>query len=144
MCQRPFQQAGWDINHSRIPSNWRGISGFKTGYNVFLCHCWFLGAFHGEGSGKWKGPGPQTEDPDVVGGLLFICGQDSPDHTGGELKHCIKSSVPCSSIMATLRSFCSIFPPAAVQPLLRASQQRSDVGLHREHPPSTPSLMEPP
>lgn len=48
--------------------------------------CLFLGALHCEGSGQREGAGPQTEDPDVVGGLLFICGQDSPDHPGGELQ----------------------------------------------------------
>lgn len=44
-----------------------------------------LGAIYGEGGGKWEGPGPQTEDPAAVGGLLLICGQDRSDHTGGEL-----------------------------------------------------------
>lgn len=48
--------------------------------------CLFLGAVHREGSGERQGPGPPAEDPDAVGGLLFIGGQDSPDHTGGELQ----------------------------------------------------------
>lgn len=41
------------------------------------------GAVHGEGGGERESAGPQTEDPDVMGGLLLLRGQDSPHHTGG-------------------------------------------------------------
>lgn len=58
---------------------------------------------------------------------------------------CIESSAPeahGSSIMASLHSFCSIFPPTATQVLMGASQKRSDVALHRENS-SIQYLMEP-
>ena len=56
---------------------------------VWICnssHLLSSGAIHGESGGKREGAGPQTEDPDAVGGLFFFGGQDSPNHTGGQPK----------------------------------------------------------
>lgn len=41
------------------------------------------GAIHSESGTKQEDSGPQTEDPDVVGCLLFLRGPDRFDHIGG-------------------------------------------------------------
>lgn len=46
-----------------------------------------LGAIYSESSRERESAGSTTKDTDVVGSLLFLGGQDSSHHTGGQAKN---------------------------------------------------------
>lgn len=51
------------------------------------CSLLSLGAIYSESSGERESAGSTTKDTDVVGSLLFLGGQDSSHHTGGQAKN---------------------------------------------------------
>lgn len=61
------------------------ISFFKFYHVIFSLLS--SGAIYSESSRERESAGSATKDTDVVGSLLFLGGQDSPHHTGGQAKN---------------------------------------------------------